>query len=236
MKTETEIDEIKQKMFDKLEPSGWDKVFKSFIFSSEFTDILSKLYELSVADKRFTPTLKQLFRAFEECPYDDLKVVFIGQDPYPQIGVADGISFSCGNTNKVQPSLRYIFGEIERTVYQEFPSYQDPDLTRWSKQGILMLNTALTVEVGKIGSHYDIWKPFTAYVLDLLNNYNPGLVYVYMGKKAEEWSELTGDNNHKFTVKHPASAAYNGSKWDSNDIFNKISKLVEENNGQKIIW
>ena len=236
MKTETEIDEIKQKMFAKLEPSGWDKVFKSFIFSSEFTDILSKLYELSVADKRFTPTLKQLFRAFEECPYDDLKVVFIGQDPYPQIGVADGISFSCGNTNKVQPSLRYIFEEIERTVYQEFPSYQDPDLTRWSKQGILMLNTALTVEVGKIGSHYDIWKPFTAYMLDYLNNHNKELIYVYMGKKAEEWSVLTGDNNYKFTVKHPASAAYNGSKWDSNDIFNKISKLVEENNGQKIIW
>lgn len=236
MKTESEIDEIKQKLFDKLEPSGWGRIFKSFIFSSEFTDILSKLYELSIADKRFTPTLKQLFRAFEECPYDDLKVVFIGQDPYPQLGVADGISFSCSNTNKVQPSLRYIFEEIERTVYQEFPSYQDPDLTRWSKQGILMLNTALTVEVGKIGSHYDIWKPFTAYLLDCLNNYNPGLIYVYMGKKAEEWSELTNDNNYKFTVKHPASAAYNGSKWDSNDIFNKISKLVEKNNGQKIIW
>jgi len=236
MKTESEIDEIKQKMFAKLEPSGWSRIFKSFIFSSEFTDILTKLYELSVNDKRFTPTLKQVFRAFEECPYDDLKVVFIGQDPYPQLGVADGISFSCGNTNKVQPSLRYIFEEIERTVYQEFPSYQDPDLSRWSKQGILMLNTALTVEVGKIGSHYDIWKPFTAYLLDWLNNYNTGLIYVYMGKKAEEWSELTNDNNYKFTVKHPASAAYNGSKWNSDDIFNKISKLVEENNGQKITW
>ncbi len=236
MKTESEIDEIKQKLFDKLEPNGWGRVFKSFIFSSEFTEILSKLYQLSIADKRFTPTLKQLFRAFEECPYDDLKVVFIGQDPYPQLGVADGISFSCGNTNKAQPSLRYIFEEIERTVYQEFPSYQDPDLTRWSKQGILMLNTALTVEVGKIGSHYDIWRSFTAYLLDWLNNYNPGLIYVYMGKKAEEWSDLTNDNNYKFTVKHPASAAYNGSKWDSDDIFNKISRLVEESNGETIIW
>ena len=236
MKTESEIDEIKQKLFAKLEPSGWGRVFKSFIFSSEFTEILNKLYQLSVTDKRFTPTLKQVFRAFEECPYDDLKVIFIGQDPYPQLGVADGISFSCGNTNKVQPSLRYIFEEIERTVYQEFPSYQDPDLTRWSKQGILMLNTALTVEVGKIGSHYDIWKPFTAYLLDWLNNYNTGLIYVYMGKKAEEWSELTSDNNYKFAVKHPASAAYNGSKWDSNDIFNEISKIVMKNSNFKIEW
>lgn len=230
------LEEIKQKMFDKLEPSGWSRIFKSFIFSSEFDEILTKLWNLSQQDKRFTPPLKQVFRAFEECPYDKLQVVFIGQDPYPQLGVADGISFSCGNTGKVQPSLRYIFEEIERTVYQGFPTHQDVDLKRWSNQGILMLNTALTTEVGKIGGHYDIWKPFTAYLLDWLNNYNPGLIYVYMGKKAEEWSELTNDNNYKFTVKHPASAAYNGSKWDSNDIFTKISELVKKNSGQIITW
>jgi uracil-DNA glycosylase len=231
-----DLEEIKQKMFEKLEPSGWGRVFKSFIFSSEFDEILIKLKTLSESDKRFTPPLKQVFRAFEECPYDKLQVVFIGQDPYPQLGVADGISFSCGNTGKVQPSLRYIFEEIERTVYQDFPSYQDPNLTRWSNQGILMLNTALTVEVGNIGSHYDIWKPFTAYLLDWLNNYNPGLIYVYMGKKAEEWSSLINDNNYRFTVKHPASAAYSGSKWDSNDLFNEVSKLVLKNSGYKIIW
>jgi uracil-DNA glycosylase len=236
MKADLEIDEIKQKMFDKLQKSGWDKIFKSFIFSSDFDNILTKLYELSVSGKRFTPTLKQLFRAFEECPYDKLRVVFIGQDPYPGLGIADGISFSCSNTNKLQPSLKFILQEVDRTVYGNHVISEDLDLKRWSKQGILMLNTALTVEVGKIGSHYDIWKPFTAYLLDSLNNYNFDLIYVYLGKKAEGWSELTGDNNHKFTVKHPASAAYNGSKWDSNDIFNKISKLVEENNGQKIIW
>ena len=230
------LEEIKQKMFDKLEPSGWSRVFKSFIFSNYFDEILTKLWNLSQEDKRFTPPLKQVFRAFEECPYDKLQVVFIGQDPYPQLGVADGISFSCSNTGKVQPSLRYIFEEIERTVYQGFSSHQEPDLKRWSNQGILMLNTALTVEVGNIGSHYNIWKPFTAYLLDWLNNYNPGLVYIYMGKKAEEWSELTNNNNHKFTVKHPASAAYTGSKWDSNDIFNKVSKIVKENSGQTITW
>lgn len=156
--------------------------------------------------------------------------------PYPQLGVADGISFSCGNTGKLQPSLKFIFEEIERTVYQGYPTHQDVDLKRWSEQGILMLNTALTVEVGNIGSHYDIWKPFTAYLLDWLNSYNPGLVYVYMGKKAEEWSQLTNDNNHKITVKHPASAAYNGSKWDSNDLFNRVSEIVKSTSGDKIIW
>ena len=75
-----DLEEIKQKMFTKLKPSGWDKILKSFIFSSEFTEILSELYRQSVNDKRFTPPLKQVFRAFEECPYDKLQVVIIGQD------------------------------------------------------------------------------------------------------------------------------------------------------------
>lgn len=74
------LEEIKQKMFDKLEPSGWGRVFKSFIFSSEFDQVLTTLYNLSITDKRFTPPLKQVFRAFEECPYKELKVVMIGQD------------------------------------------------------------------------------------------------------------------------------------------------------------
>jgi len=230
------LEEIKQKMFEKLEPSGWGRIFKSFIFSSEFDDILKKLYTLSQENKRFTPPLKQVFRAFEECSYDKLQVVIVGQDPYPQLGVADGIAFSCSNTNKLQPSLKYILGEVNRTVYNGYPVSEEVDLTRWSNQGILMLNTALTVEVGKIGSHYDIWKPFTAYLLDWLNNYNPGLIYVYMGKKAEEWSQLTNDNNYKFTVKHPASAAYNGSKWDSDDIFIKISSIVTNSSGNIITW
>jgi uracil-DNA glycosylase len=220
-----DLEEIKQKMFTKLEPSGWDKILKSFIFSSDFDEILSKLWNLSQSDKRFTPPLKQVFRAFEECPYDKLQVVIVGQDPYPQLGVADGISFSCSNTGKLQPSLKFIFKEIERTVYQGYPTHQDVDLKRWSKQGILMLNTALTVEVDKIGSHYDIWKKFTAYLLDWLNTHQSGLVYLYMGKRAQEWSELTDDNtNIKYFVKHPASAAYSGSKWDSDNVFMKIQK------------
>ena len=231
-----EIESIKQKMFDKLEPNGWGRIFKSFIFSSEFDDILNKLYTLSKEDKRFTPPLKQVFRAFEECPYDKLQVVIIGQDPYPQLGVADGISFSCSNTNKLQPSLKFILQEVDRTVYNGHLVSDELDLARWSNQGILMLNTALTVEVGKIGSHYNIWKPFTAYLLDWLNNYNPGLIYVYMGKKAEEWSDLTTNTQYKFFVKHPASAAYNGSKWDSDDIFNKISSIVTNTTGNIITW
>ena len=151
--------------------------------------------------------------------------------PYPQLGVADGISFSCSNTGKAQPSLRYILDEINRSCYKGHPGSLDVDLKRWANQGVLMLNTALTVEVGKIGSHYDIWRKFTAYLLDWLNTHDTGLVYVYMGKKAEEWSELTDDTTStKYFVKHPASAAYSGGRWDSENVFMKIQK------DKQIIW
>ena len=237
MKTESEINELKQKIFEKLEPSGWGKVFKSYIFSSDFEELLTRLYKISISGERFTPTLKDMFRAFEECPYDKLKLVMVGQDPYPQLGVADGIAFSCGKTNHVQPSLRYIFQEIEKTVYQGFPSYQDPNLTRWSNQGILMLNTSLTTEVGKIGKHYHIWEGFAGYLFDYLNHNKKDLVYIYMGKKAQEWADFVGDNNHKIFVSHPASAAYNKQReWNSDNAFVKAQQLVFDITGYKIEW
>ena len=237
MKIQPEIEEIKQKLFDKLEPSGWGRVFKSFIFSSEFTDILSKLYILSTSGKRFTPPLKQVFRAFEECPYDKLQVVMIGQDPYPQLGVADGIAFSCSNTNEAETSLKFMLDEINRHVYKGHPGSLDPDLTRWSNQGVLMLNTALSTTVGKIGQHYSIWQPFLAYLFDYLTWNINGIVYVYMGKEAKTWSDAVNENNYKFYVSHPASAAYAGDKiWDSQNVFNEVNKLIEKTNNTKIIW
>ena len=127
---------------------GW-KVVQDFVQSAGFDSIMLSLIAQVESDVRFTPKFKDIFNAFKYCPYDKLKVIFVGQDPYPQLGVADGISFSCSNTNKEQPSLRYIFDELQT----QFPSSsRDVDLKRWSRQGILMLNTALTVAVGRIGS------------------------------------------------------------------------------------
>jgi len=235
MKIELEIDSIKQKMFEKLQPSGWDKFFKSYLFSSEFTEVLTKLYKMSSEDKRFTPPLKDLFRAFEECPYNDLRLVIVGQDPYPTLGVADGISFSCSKSEKEQPSLRYMLNEVEKL----YPNGYDRslDLSKWSRQGILMLNTSLTTEVGKIGKHYDLWQEFTANLFDYLNHNKKELTYLYLGKKAQEWAEYVGDNNHKVFASHPASAAYNKQReWNSDNAFLKVHHLVSETTGYNINW
>jgi uracil-DNA glycosylase len=228
------IEEYKQKIFDKLVPSGWGRVLKSFIFSTEFEKILLNLHSLSQDGHRFTPPLKDVFRAFEECPYDELKVVMVGQDPYPTLGIADGIAFSCSKSEREQPSLRFILDEVEKM----YPNgYERPlDLTRWTRSGVLLMNTALTTEVGKIGQHYDIWAPMIAYIFDYFKNFNPGLVYVFMGKKSHEWADMCGENCTKFMVSHPASAAYNGSKWDSKDVFVKVRDTVKELYNYKIEW
>jgi len=121
------LEEIKCKLIEKLSPSGWATKLRGFIQSSDFDAILETLYIEREQGRRFTPPLKDVFRAFEECPEKDLKVVIIGQDPYPHMNVADGIAFSCSRTGKPQPSLKFIFQEIERTVFQEWPSHQEPD-------------------------------------------------------------------------------------------------------------
>jgi uracil-DNA glycosylase len=237
MKQKLDLEEIKEKLYARLEPSGWAVKLRSFIYSSDFDNIITQLARLSMDGKRFTPTLKQMFRAFEECPVNELKVVIVGQDPYPQIGVADGVAFSCGNTMELQPSLSYMLDEINRTVYKGHPGSLDVDLTRWSNQGILLLNTALTTTVGKIGQHYALWKPFMAYLFDYLTWNESGIVYVYMGKQAKEWSEAVNDNNYKFFVTHPASAAYaNQARWDSDNVFVKVNEVVERQFNTKITW
>ena len=248
------IDDVKMKLYESLKPSGWGDKLKSFILSSDFDKVLNQLLAGAKEGKRFTPVLKQVFRAFEECPLDKLKVVIVGQDPYPQgpvtvregkdgmvrevsrFPVADGLTFSCSNTNAVQPSLKYIFKALEETVYPDGYTW-DPDLKRWSNQGILMLNSALTTELNKTGTHYAMWYPFLCFLFDHLQVNHPGLIYLYFGKKAQEWAGHIPDEGNQLFASHPASAVYQDlEKWDCNDIFNKASKLVKQQFNEEIIW
>ena len=230
------LEEIKNKLHEKLKPSGWGDKLKTFILSSDFDHIFTVLLKEARAGNRFTPPLKQVFNTFEACPYDKLKVVIIGQDPYPGLNQADGIAFSCSNLGVVQPSLKYIFKELEAKVYPDGYTW-DPNLARWSNQGILMLNTAFTTNIGQVGKHYILWQPFMAFLFDILTFQNPGLIYVFMGAKVKEWAESVPENNYKFFTTHPAFAAHtNNDKWDCQDVFNKINEILKKSQNEKIIW
>lgn len=230
------LEEVKNKIYEKLRVSGWGDKLKTYILSDDFDKILNVLLKQALQGQRFTPPLKQVFNAFEECHYDKLKVIMIGQDPYPQMGVADGIAFSCSNDGRVQASMKYIFKELEDTVYPNGYTW-DPNLARWSHQGVLLINTALTTSIGKVGTHYQVWQPFLAFLFDILAFQNPGLIYVFMGKKAQEWAESVPENNYKIFSSHPAYAAHtHAEKWDSGNLFNKINDLLKKTNQPTIIW
>lgn len=230
--------EIAQKLYDKLKGTGWDEALRTYLLGDSFQTLLNELVKLRNEGKRITPPLKNVFRAFQECPVKTVRVVMIGQDPYPQFGVADGIAFSCGNSNYPEASLRYMMKEIRLTVPEEQKDpLQSADLKRWSNQGVLMLNCALTTNVGEIGKHYQLWSDFIAFVLDYLAWNNQGTIYVMLGKKAQEWDDFIYDSNIKINVSHPASAAYNNqSRWESNDLFNKINQSLISNNQTSILW
>lgn len=237
------IDDTKTKLISRLQESGWGEVLRLFLNSEDFTKIIEKLYDLSTGDKKFTPPLKYVFRAFEQCPWSKTKVVMIGQDPYFTPGVADGIAFSCGLTGKAQPSLKYMFDAIEKQVYQEFPTHQDPDLTRWANQGVLLLNSALTVEISKPGTHYDIWKDFLIYVIDQICSKKEEVLFVLLGKQAETFKDyiqkpFMGLGNHKIiTVSHPASAAYQkANEWNGGHVFSDINKYLGDLGKHQINW
>ncbi len=239
MTEQINLEEIKLKLVERLKPSGWANKLRGFIQSSDFDKILETLYKMREEGKRFTPPLKQVFRAFEECPANKLKVIMIGQDPYPHFGVADGLAFSCKNTMKPQPSLQKIFEAVNTTLYygEEFPDH-DPDLTRWANQGVLLLNTALTCEIDKVGSHYPLWKEFITYAMDIINFSDGGLIFVLMGKQAQELEALIGDHHYIIKTTHPAYASYTKQPWDCNDMFNEINRIITGQNGPefKINW
>lgn len=232
---EVNLQEIQDKLYEKLKVSGWGPATVNFVASSDFLSILKTLLKESQDGKRFTPQVKNLFRAFEECPYDNLKVIIIGQDPYPGIGIADGIAFSCSNTGRIEKSLEYMIQSIKDTVD---PNYEgDADLKHWSNQGVLLLNCALTVTNNKPGAHQLLWKPFTTQLLDYLIWNKQGLIYVFLGKKAAEYADLIPDNHYKLILSHPASAGYNQEEtWDCGDMWNKINEELTKNNLENVSW
>lgn len=233
------LEQIRMTLYEKLKPSGWANKLKTFILSDDFMRILERLKKESELKANFVPEIKYIFRAFEECPYNDLQVLWLSMDPYPYKGIPDGIAFSCSRTPKIEKSLHYIFKEVERQIYPDGGYIWDGNLKRWSNQGILLLNAGLTVNVNKSGSHIDLWKPFISFLLDMLQTYNNGLVYAFSGNKAKYYIGHLDekDDVNTFTSTHPASAAYDKLEcWDSNDLFIKIRDKVKKQYGTDIIW
>ena len=181
------------------------------------------------------PPGRLIFNAFDLCPFDKVKVVIIGQDPYHEPGQAHGLCFSVNDGVPFPPSLRNIFKEISDDLGK--PVSESGDLTRWARQGVLLLNATLTVRAGMAGSHQGHgWEEFTDAVIRELNINRTGLVFILWGGYAKKKGSMIDRSRHLvLSSAHPSPlSAYNG--FFGNHHFSQTNKWLLEHGETPIDW
>ena len=193
--------------------SSWKEILNDELEKPYYVELTDEVKRLYIAKKDFIfPEESEVYRAFDLCPFDDIKVVILGQDPYPTRGHANGLCFSVEPSVRPFPkSLNNIFKEINDDLGKPIPS--NGNLERWAKQGVLLLNTILTVEEGKPDSHKNIgWEKFTDAVIRKINSEKEGIVIMLWGSKAISKEEMIDKSKHLILKSvHPSPlSAYRG--------------------------
>ena len=216
-------------------PPSWESVFETA--RDALWEVSKILEEKEATTGNWYPLKADIFNAFNSCKLDDVKVVIFGQDPYhgrSQTGYpqAVGMSFSVRNGDKIPMSLRNIYKEITRT--HPDCSFASGDLTHWANQGVLLLNTCLTVDPGKAKSHGKIWEPFMNIILSAIAKANPSCVYVLWGTPAKKLATSLPSKGIIIEGYHPASRGSYG--FAGCDHFVQIDEALESQNKEKIDW
>ena len=185
--------------------ASWEEHLRSEIRKPYFAELVEKLnseYENEVC----YPSKERIFNAFNLCPFDKVKVVILGQDPYYRKEQAMGLSFSVPEGIKLPPSLRKIYKEIEEDLCYSMPE-SSGNLTRWAEQGVLLLNTTLTVRAGAANSHKNLgWQEFTDAVIKALSEHHEHIVFMLWGNNAKKKKNLIDTNRHCIIESyHPAA-------------------------------
>jgi len=181
------------------------------------------------------PPGKLIFSAFNHTPFDNVKVVILGQDPYHGKGQANGLCFSVSDGIKMPPSLVNIFKEIESDL--GYPIAQSSNLERWADQGVLLLNAMLTVRANEPGSHQGKgWEDFTNSVIQHLSHEKQGIVFLLWGRYAQAKEALIdGSKHHILKAAHPSPfSAYNGFMGCKH--FSKTNAILQEQGKKEIDW
>lgn len=183
--------------------ASWEEHLRGEIKKPYFTELVKELN--SEYKEACYPSEELIFNAFNLCPFDKVKVVILGQDPYHEQGQAMGLSFSVPDGVKLPPSLRKIYKEIEEDFCKSMP--ESGDLTRWAEQGVLLLNTTLTVRAGAANSHKDLgWQKFTDAAIEIINTHREHIVFMLWGGFARSKKRLIDTNRHCIIESyHPAA-------------------------------
>ena len=214
--------------------SSWKEKLRDD-FQSESFNRLKKFLKSEKKTQIVYPAGNNIFSAFNLCPFDSVKVIIIGQDPYHGPKQADGLCFSVSDGVKLPPSLQNIFKELKDDLDIEIPS--SGNLEHWAEQGVLMLNTILTVRVGQAGSHQKKgWEEFTDNVIRTLSEEKQDLIFLLWGRFAQNKVQIIDINKHYIlTAAHPspfsAHSGFFGCKH-----FSKTNEILKKANQKPIKW
>ena len=216
--------------------SSWLKVLEPE-FQKEYMLSLKQFLQAEKQQKKVIfPPSPEIFNAFNLTPFDEVKVVIIGQDPYHGYGQAHGLSFSVKDHVRLPPSLQNIYKELETDI-SDFKIPTTGNLTKWAKQGVLLLNATLTVEANKAGSHQKRgWETFTDAAIKAVSDYKTGVVFILWGRFAQEKERLIDTSKH-YVIKsaHPSPfSAYSG--FFGSKPFSKTNAYLTQQNLEPIDW
>lgn len=216
-----------------IEPS-WKAVLRDELEAEYFKALSEEVRQRYLANTVFPPP-KLVFNAFLHCPFDNVKVVIIGQDPYHGLGQAMGLSFSVPDGVRVPPSLQNIYKELHTDVGKDIP--QTGNLTHWAEQGVLLLNATLTVEQGQAGAHQGLgWEQFTDAVIQKVSDDKEHVVFLLWGRYAREKGQRIDRSKHLvLTAPHPSPfSAYNG--FFGCKHFSQTNEYLESQGLPPISW
>lgn len=214
--------------------SSWKTVMQPE-FDKEYFATLTEFVRNEYKSHKTFPPASLIFNAFDQCPFDKVKVVIIGQDPYHGDGQAHGLCFSVNDGIQFPPSLINIFKEIERDLAKPMP--QSGNLTRWAQQGVLLLNATLTVQAHTAGSHQGKgWERFTDAVIKTLAENTENVVFMLWGSYAQKKGEVIDPKKHLVLKSvHPSPlSAYRG--FIGNNHFSLANKYLKDHGKEEINW
>ncbi len=215
---------------------SWKELLDSEFNSEYFKNLIAFVKE-DYSKTTCYPKGSKIFSAFDLCPINNLKVVIIGQDPYHGIGQANGLCFSVNKGIPHPPSLVNIFKEIEVDLGHKFKN-NNGDLSKWAEQGVMLINSTLTVRHSIAGSHQNKgWEIFTDKVIDVLSNKTNNTVFLLWGSFAKQKKKLIDIKKHKVLESgHPSPLSANRGYWFGNKHFSKCNEYLDSIGKSKIDW
>jgi uracil-DNA glycosylase len=207
----------------------WLELLSSYLNQQQFINLTSEIKQEYLAGEKIYPRPDKIFNALKLTPPDKVKVVILGQDPYHGYGQAMGLSFSVPASIKNPPSLKNIFKELESELGHKSDAEikHDGDLTSWAEQGVLLLNSVLTVKAGKPGSHSGRgWEQFTDGIISELSNNYSGIIFMLWGNYAKQKLSLIDASRHTvLTAPHPSPFSAHSGFFGCNHFISANQQL-----------